>query len=344
MKYLVVGLGSMGKRRLRCLKALGVDTGDMAGFDLRADRRAEAASTLNVATYDDFNAALEQFRPDALIISVPPDYHHIYMRAAAERKIHFFVEASVTDDGMEDIIRLSREAGIVAAPSSTFYHHAGIRQVFEIIQSGRLGTLSNILYHSGQYLPDWHVYESVSDFYVSNPATGGAREIVPFELTWLVKLFGFPTRVAGTYRKTIEIKGAEKIEDTYNCLLDYGDFTVNMVVDVVSRIATRRLLINGDKGQLRWDWDNKTIDVYDPSAKTWENIRYDGGQAKEGYNVNIGEKMYIDELGAFIDAAKGGSPFPNTLAEDHNVLKILYAVEESDKTSRFIPIPFSGRG
>ena len=40
MNFLVVGLGSMGKRRVRCLQALGYR--DVNGFDSRADRRKEA--------------------------------------------------------------------------------------------------------------------------------------------------------------------------------------------------------------------------------------------------------------------------------------------------------------
>ena len=41
MKFLIVGLGSMGKRRVRNLQRLGMT--DITGFDPRADRRDEAA-------------------------------------------------------------------------------------------------------------------------------------------------------------------------------------------------------------------------------------------------------------------------------------------------------------
>ena len=37
MKFLVIGLGSMGKRRVRCLQALHYT--DIVGFDPREDRR-----------------------------------------------------------------------------------------------------------------------------------------------------------------------------------------------------------------------------------------------------------------------------------------------------------------
>ena len=40
MIFLVIGLGSMGKRRVRCLQTLQIK--DIIGFDLREDRRLEA--------------------------------------------------------------------------------------------------------------------------------------------------------------------------------------------------------------------------------------------------------------------------------------------------------------
>src|SRR4051812_7542837 len=88
MNFLVVGLGSMGKRRIRCLKALGHSA--IFGFDRRADRREEVASAYGISTFDDFEKAMDASRPHALIISVPPDVHHVYMKIAAERGIHFF--------------------------------------------------------------------------------------------------------------------------------------------------------------------------------------------------------------------------------------------------------------
>jgi predicted dehydrogenase len=73
MKVLVIGLGSMGKRRLRNLKALGV--AKVAGVDPRADRRAEAAAISPLPTFASADDALRGFAPDAVVISTPPDRH-----------------------------------------------------------------------------------------------------------------------------------------------------------------------------------------------------------------------------------------------------------------------------
>lgn len=326
----------MGKRRIRCLKAL--DQTQVAGFDSREDRRAEAKEKYGVPTFATMEAALAEFKPSALIISVPPDAHHIFMKLAQEKGLHFFVEASVTDQDMEKVIAESKKQALVAAPSSTLMFHPAVQEIQRILKAGTLGKVSNILFHSGQYLPDWHTYEKVSDYYVSNPVTGGAREIVPFELTWMVELFGFPKRVSGNVRKTIEIDGAEEIDDTYNFLMDFGGMLASVTVDVVSRYATRRLVINGDKGQLVWSWDANCVKVFDPQKSEWTTLEYKMLGAEKGYNANIGENMYIDEIRCFLDAIEGKKKFINNLENDHRVLKLLYAVEKSDKSGTAVTL------
>ena len=325
----------MGKRRIRCLRALGVEK--IVGFDPRADRRAEVEGLWEgIRCEETFERAALDRRYAAWIISVPPAQHVEYIKQAVQHGTSFFVEASVVDSGLEDAARAVTEAGIVGAPSRTLCYHPAIKQVKRIVASGELGKLSNVLLHSGQYLPDWHAYEDVSEYYVSDPATGGGREIVPFELTWFTDVFGLPQRVTGNFRRTIHIRGAEKIDDTYNCLLDYGDHLAVVTVDVVSRYATRRLLINGSEKQLQWSWDDPHVRVYDPRSGAWVSHEYSAAPAAAGYNPNISEGMYLEETEAFLNAVRGISKYPGTLQMDHEVLKILYQIELSDRTSEIV--------
>jgi predicted dehydrogenase len=324
----------MGKRRARNLKALGFS--NVSGFDLREDRRKEAETKNGIKTYASFEDACASEHPHAFIISVPPDIHHVYMRVAVEMGIPFFIEASVVDTGMEELTIACKKKNVLAAPSSTMYFHPAIQKIFSLVRSGYLGNLTNVIYHSGQFLPDWHTYEKVSDFYVSKKETGGAREIVPFEMTWLCNLFGFPESVAATVKKTISIEGADEIDDTYNLLFDYRTFTLQLTIDVVSRCATRRLLINGSEKQLTWNWDDNAIRVFHPIKNEWETITYEVLDAAGGYNKNITEQMYIDEMNCFFNAVKGAGEFVNTLESDHRVLRLLYAAEESYRSRKFI--------
>jgi len=105
---------------------------------------------------------------------------------------------------------------------------------------------------------------------------------------------------------------------------------------VVSRHATRHLLINGDKRQLVWDWDEQGVRLFDPASGKWEAMGYSHGVAAAGYNTNLGEAMYIEELRNFLDAVQGQRRFVNTLENDGANLRLLYAIEQADRTSRYV--------
>jgi len=168
VKALVIGLGSMGKRRVRCLRHHGVET--IVGHDQRADRRAAAASEYAIEVREHLAAAdLRAF--DVVVISTPPDQHHTALAWAIDAGKPSFVEASVIRDPLPALAQRARAKGVVVAPSCTLRFHSAIREITEIVQSGRYGKACNFSYHCGQYLPDWHPWEKVSDFYVSNPLT-----------------------------------------------------------------------------------------------------------------------------------------------------------------------------
>jgi len=124
MKYLVIGLGSMGKRRLRNLQVLGIE--EVAGFDTSADRRQESQEKYGVTVFENLEAAIQEFDPQVFIISTPPDLHMHYAYYAYERGISCFIEASVVD--ADKIKRLGENisgTAIVMAPSCTMRYYPG---------------------------------------------------------------------------------------------------------------------------------------------------------------------------------------------------------------------------
>ena len=87
MNFLIVGLGSMGKRRIRCLQSLGYK--NIVGFDMREDRRIEVINKYEIQVVDNFDKGLKKFDIDAMIISVPPDIHDTYIQKAIDHEINF---------------------------------------------------------------------------------------------------------------------------------------------------------------------------------------------------------------------------------------------------------------
>ncbi len=326
MKALQIGLGSMGKRRIRNLLSLGIT--DITGFDKREDRRKEAEEKYNIKTTGEIGTELLS-ENDIYIISTPPDWHNEYMKYAVKFGKPAFVEASVIKKGLQEIVETAAENGTLIAPSCTFRFHPGVKMIKDIVLGGKYGKICNFTYIMGQYLPDWHPWENIKDFYVGKKETSASREMVPFELTWLLDVTGNPEEVFSFYGSTHNM-GVD-IDDTYNVNFRFKDFLGTLIVDVVSRFATRSLIMNLEKAQIRWNWEEKTIKLYDAESKSWEHFNLEEGHAEAGYNRNIAEEMYIDEMRAFVESAKGGNPFPNTLADDIDVLDILEKAEQTNK-------------
>lgn len=326
MKALQIGLGSMGKRRIRNLKAIGIT--DITGFDRREDRRTEAESKYQIRTTAELTDTILS-KHDIYIISTPPDRHLDYMQIAVKKGKPAFVEASVIRDGLEQLSLAAQESGTLIAPSCTFRFHSGVKTIKKIVLSGKYGKVCNFIYVMGQYLPDWHPWENIKEFYVSRRETSASREMVPFELTWILDITGYPEETFAFYGKTHDL-GVD-IDDTYNVNLKFNGFLGTIVVDVVSRFATRSLIMNLERAQIRWNWEEKTIKLYDADKKEWDYYRESEGRAEADYNRNIVEEMYIDEMRAFVDAVKGTVPFPNSLNEDIKILTLLEKAEQTNK-------------
>ncbi len=327
MKFLVVGLGSMGKRRVRNLQALGGNL--IAGFDQRQDRCQEAAAKYGITTFASFDEAVRSFSPDALVISVFPESHMHYAWRGLELNLSCFIEASVVD--ADRILALSEAVEgkrIVMAPSCTMRYFPGPRKVKEILSSGRLGKVLNINYQTGQYLPDWHPWESIESFYVSRRETGGGREIVPFELTWLNDIFGLPTPLACVKAKLTDMPA--DIDDIYHCLLSYPQGVLaNVTVEVISRpAATRELRVLCSEGELVMSADENCVRYMAVGDAEWIRIPLGGGTVESGY-INP-EEPYISEMGDFVAALTAADPalFPNSLKDDWVVLQVLDGLEQ----------------
>jgi predicted dehydrogenase len=327
MRALVVGLGSMGKRRIRNLRALGV--GEIAGVDPRADRRAEAAERYAVSVHADLGSALDSFKPDALVISTPPQHHMEVAWQGQALGLPCFIEASVVEpERILELHELTARSPLLMAPSCTMRYFPGPRRVKELLRANAIGRVLNVSYQTGQYLPDWHPWEPIESFYVSTRASGGCREIVPFELTWLNDLFGEPEPLACVKSKLTDLPA--DIDDIYHCVLRYpGPALMNMTVEVISRpVATRELRILGTHGQIVFSADENCVRYARSDQADWQRTPLGGGSIESGY-INP-EEPYIAELADFLAAVRGGdkSLYPNTLLDDYRVLRVLGRLEQ----------------
>lgn len=327
MNYLVIGLGSMGKRRVRNLIALNIK--NVAGFDPRADRRVEAQEKYGIQVFDSLEIAMKEFNPKVFVISTSPELHMHYAYFAVERSINCFIEASVVDaESIKVLSEKIRGTPIVIAPSCTMRYFPGPQKIKELITSNAIGRVLNINYQTGQYLPDWHPWEEIQDYYVSKRETGAAREIVPFELTWLNDIFGKNKPLACVKTKLTNMNA--DIDDIYHCLLSYENNVIaNITVEVISRPrACRDMRVLGSDGVIEFNADWNGVRFINTSMKDWQDFKFNVGTLEDSY-INP-EEPYIAEMKDFISAVSENDPtlFPNSLEDDYDVLQTLGALEK----------------
>jgi len=334
LKFTVVGLGSMGKRRVRNLLANGVSVNHIKGVDCKPERASEASDKYGIQTYAELSDEIIKFS-DAFIISTPPDQHLLYAKEAAENNIHMFIEASVLSEGLEELAAQVREKKLIAFPSCTMRFFPGPKKVNETITSGKIGKVLAWQYQSGQYLPDWHPWESIKDFYVSNPLTGGCREIVPFEMVWLEPVFGKVVDVDARHAKLSDMPA--EIEDIYMLQLRHESGTLGqLIVDVLGRTAIRYLRVTGSKGTLEWDDSTKKVRVFSTNDNAWHEENFGEGTVESNY-INP-EEPYIEEIGNFIDCIASGKEPLYTLENDVDILNILYKAEKADNENKRVKV------
>ncbi|MFA6106236.1 MAG: Gfo/Idh/MocA family oxidoreductase [Patescibacteria group bacterium] len=321
LKFLIIGLGSMGKRRIRNLICNGQKL--IIGYDIQAKRMKEAKEKYGIETANIKKAAKNDY--DVMIISTPPDQHGDYIRMALRDKKHFFVEHPTSLDGYPEVLA-DKNIKIAKAPSCTLLYYSPIKMMKKILEQGEIGRVLAFQYHMGQYLPDWHPWEDYRQVYFSKKETGACREMLPFELIWLNWLLGSKVKnISGAISKVSDLK--MKADDIINANVQYGNGIMgNIIIDVIARKPCRTLRVLGSEGVMDWERFDFQIKVFNAKTKKTRIIDIPKGHPETGY-VNE-EEMYNEEIGDFLKAIEGKKKFPHNFEDSRQVLNTLYALEE----------------
>ncbi|MEM1484895.1 Gfo/Idh/MocA family oxidoreductase [Oscillospiraceae bacterium PP1C4] len=324
MKVLVVGLGSMGKRRIRLMQRLYPEH-DITGIDTSLARREEAEKLLGISTSASLQEAYFNSHFDAAFICTSPLGHGELITQCLELGLHIFTEINLVADRYDQNSTIAADKGLVLFLSSTPMYRHEILFITQKTQETEMPL--SYSYHVGQYLPDWHPWENYQQFFVSNKRTNGCRELFGIELPWLLNAFGAvkSVRVSKSKKSNLKID----YDDSYLVLLEHqnGNSGV-LMIDVVSRSAIRHLEVVGEALHLMWDGTPDTLKQFDLNAKAFEHISlYDEVEHREGYAANIVENAYCDEIRNFFDCIANEAAPKHTFAKDKMILKLIDTIE-----------------
>jgi predicted dehydrogenase len=323
---LVVGCGSIGQRHLRNLAALGVSR--LVAIDPDGERRAAAAEA-GAVTHAELVPALDE-KPDAVIVATPPALHAAPALAALERGAHVFVEkplaASVADG--RALVEAAAPARGVLRVGYQFRFHPAVRMLKRLVDDGAVGRPLMLRAEVGQYLPDWRPAQDYRTTYNARADLGGGIILdATHEIDYTCWLMGDVCAVSAIAERLTDLE--IEVEDTALVIgrLARGG-VVEWHLDTVQRAYSRGAKIVGDAGTLVWDWPD-VVRLYRASSGAWESFRVD-------FDVN---RVYVDEMRAFLDAAVGDAQAPGATApEAFRVLEIALAARRAAAERREVVV------
>ncbi len=185
MTVVVIGLGSMGRRRIRLMQAMR-NPPEIVGVNRSDERRAAVAKEFGIRTFATLAEAVDAAKPQAAFLCTAPASHGPSVLECIGFGLHVFMEINLLGDWYAEAASKAAERGVKLFISSTPVYRREMRYIADAVR----GAPVNYLYHCGQYLPDWHPWEDYHDFFAAKKATNGCREILCVEMPWIEKAFG----------------------------------------------------------------------------------------------------------------------------------------------------------
>ena len=325
MNILVVGLGSMGKRRIRLLKGICPNC-PVYGVDVSSERREQVEKDFKIKTEATLDMALENFYPDCVIVSSSPLSHSSIIKKCLNKGCHVFSELNLIADDYEVLEKTARTKKKVLFLSSTFLYRKEIEYIDKVVTSS--SHKINYTYHVGQYLPDWHPWENIDNYFVSNKRTNGCRELFAIELPWLIKVFGkiVNFKVSKSKNSSLNVN----YPDNYMVMLEHENGNKGLFsVDIISRKAVRKLEVYNDELYLSWDGSPHGLFVYDYENKADMKINlYDSVEQNSKYASFIIENAYQSELESFFSEINGIKSSRYSFTDDVVTLNLIDRFEE----------------
>ena len=325
MKLLIVGLGSMGKRRARLLRGL-VPEVEIAGVDSAPGRREEARA-LGITAYESLDAALAAGGFDGALVCTAPLSHAGLIGRLLEAGLPVFTELNLVDDGYDENIRKAKEKGVPLFLSSTMLYRGETRYIKQRVQE--FAGPVNYIYHIGQYLPDWHPWENYKNFFVGDARTGGVREIFGIDLPWLLDTFGPVTGFTAMKDKISSLEIA--YPDSVFVTLRHENGTKGMLaVDVVSPKAVRNFECFGEGLHLFWEGNPRSLCEFDKQSGEKQPVNtYAQVEQDPRYSDNIVENAYVDELANFLGVLAGAEQPRYSFERDKETIRLIEAIENA---------------
>lgn len=339
-KFLIAGLGSIGRRHFRNLIALG----EKDIVLLRSHRATLPDDELTGYPVEtEIHEALTKHKPDAVIVANPTSLHMDIAIPAAQAGCAILLEKPIADslDRVDELDQAAKKSGSRILVGFQFRYHPTLNKARELVQQNALGQILAVHAHWGEYVPQWHPWEDYRQGYAARTDLGGGvLRTLTHPLDYLRYIIG---EVGSLWSFSGHVSSLEMdVEDVAEIGLKFAGGAIGGVhLNFVQRPPVHRLEIVGANGTLRWEglegelYFLKTSAPFgsfsdDPPAPVVEIF-----SPPEGFERN---QLFVAQTRHFVEAASGKVEPRCTLADGAMALRLALAAQESQELGRVIQI------
>jgi predicted dehydrogenase len=277
MKILMVGLGGIGQRHTRNLRAILGERAEFIAYRVRrqthvvtptmgADSSRNVEEEYRIHVLPSLDAALAE-KPAIAFICNPSNLHVPTTLECIRAGCDVFVEKPLSDSlaGTRQLVRAAQEQKRIAMVGYQLRFHPCLRKLAATVESGALGSLLGVRAVVGEYLPGWHPYEDYRQMYASRSDLGGGVVLSQIhEFDFLYSIFGLPARVyaVGGHWSELEIDVEDTASILMECSVDDRPLPIQLHQDYLQSPPNRQCEIIGERGRALMDLHALTVTVF----------------------------------------------------------------------------------
>lgn len=318
MKFLVSGVGSIGRRHIRNLQAMGHT--DIAAYDVDLDALRLRCDELDIESVHEFESNLDDF--DAVIVCSPPSSHVEAALAAVRRSKYVLVEKPISNILSEARRLLDYEDKIMVAQNVRY--HPLVSYIKDVLPS--LGKIFSVQMEYAYNLEDARPDANYRSGYYAKRNEGGVLLDHIHEIDYAHFLFG---RFTGVYCIAGKLSDLDiRSEDNANLILKSArGFSLTLHLDYVQRRYARNIKIVAQEGVFVGDY-----------AAGHAKLMLNGEEEVGAVFSKSFDETYVDEMKDFVALVNGEKRPAITVASTLHSLELSEAARLSSRVGRAVNV------
>lgn len=269
-KLLIVGVGSIGERHLRCFLATG--RADAVFVEINDSLRQTVAEQYGVSGFKLLDEAFAT-NPTAAVVCAPAHLHISISTTLADRGLHLLIEKplSTSLDGIDRLQMIVAEKRLTAGVAYVYRSHPLLNSMRTILQDGRFGRPVELIAVSGQHFPTYR--PAYRQIYYTNRATGGGA--IQDALTHVINagewLLGPVQRLVADAAH--QVLDGVAVEDTVHLLARHGDAMASYSLNQHQAPNEFTLTVICERGTIRWESHLNRLSWLTAPGGEWQEER-----------------------------------------------------------------------